>query len=119
MRRKRQELPKEECEKIGVWFALLTALQLIGAATAAVWTLNLTRLAKKQSLGVILSAVVLAFPFLILLLGVDFMRWFGLAAAFTPYQAAKSPQFLWIYAIGLCAVCAAGVWWMFREGERR
>ena len=104
---------------VGVWFALLTALQLVGAATAAVWTLNLTRLAKKQSLGVILSAVVLAFPFLILLLGVGFMRWFGLAAAFTPYQAAKSPQFLWIYAIGLCAVCAAGVWWMFREGERR
>ncbi len=67
----------------------------------------------------ILSAVVLAFPFLILLLGVDFMRWFGLAAAFTPYQAAKTPQFLWIYAIGLCAVCAAGVWVMFREGERR
>ena len=106
---------------VGVWFALLTALQLVGAATAAVWTLNLTRLAKKQSLGVILSAVVLAFPFLILLLGVGFIRWFGLAAAFTPYQAAK--EAIWklpVYAACLCAVCAAGVWVLFRDkGERR
>ncbi|MGI6337397.1 MAG: hypothetical protein ACOXZM_10255 [Eubacteriales bacterium] len=101
---------------LGGFISLMSLLQLTAAVTAAVWTLNLTRWVRKLAFGVILVAVVLAFPFLMLLLGLDFIRPFSLVAAFTPYQtAAELPGILVWYACGLCGCCGVGVALLYRE----
>ncbi|MBR6747781.1 MAG: hypothetical protein IKM07_02495, partial [Clostridia bacterium] len=101
---------------IGVFVVLMETLRLLGAVTAAVWVLYITKSVKKLSMGIILSASVLGLPFLLMFLELGFMRWLGLAAAFTPYQAALAPAWqLGIYAAALAVVCALGIWLLIRE----
>ena len=101
---------------VGTFTVLMEGLRLLGALTAAVWTLNITRMSKKLSMGVILSAAILGLPFLLTMMGIPFMRWVGLAAAFTPYEVAQTAGWeLVLYAVGVFAVFATGIVLLFKE----
>ena len=101
---------------VGMFTVLMEGLRLLGALTAAVWTLNITRMSKKLSMGVILSAAILGLPFLLTMMGLPFMRWIGLTAAFTPYEVAQTAGWeLVLYAVGVFAVFATGIVLLFKE----
>ena len=105
---------------VGGYIALVSALQLAAACAVSVWTLLISRAAKKAGTAVLISAVLFGAPFLLKLAGLDFVTAFSPAAAFTAYQALPGMgRAAAGYAAGVTAVLGAGVALLYREGGRK
>ena len=100
---------------IGELLLLLGAGMALAGLCAAVWILLLSRIAVKQSFGILLSAVVLVVPFLATFLGMDILRRFTLVDALAPYQGIVSQgSWFFLYLAGMLAATIVGTVWLVR-----
>ena len=100
---------------VGELLLLLGGGMVLAGLCAAVWILLLSRIAVKQSFGIMLSAVLLVIPFLATFLGLDILRRFTLVDALAPYQGiVNQGSWFFLYLAGMAAATVGGAVWLVR-----